>query len=135
MRRLALSLVLVVSGFVAGLVVTGRMRMATDSRAAEAPPAPQPEPAPTNPPEATDLGDIARISLRLPEGLKEAAERAAAAEAISVNAWLVRAIARVLSQPSGPQPPGFPPPPPPGTPGPPSGRGRLGRRVTGFAQA
>jgi hypothetical protein len=103
--------------------------------AGEAPPAPQPEPAPTTPPEATDLGDIARISLRLPEGLKEAAERAAAAEAISVNAWLVRAIARVLSQPSGPQPPGFPPPPPPGPPGPPSGRGRLGRRVTGFAQA
>src|SRR6186713_3059670 len=48
MRRLALSLLLVVSGFVAGLVVTGRMRIATDSRAAEAPPATaEQRPAPT----------------------------------------------------------------------------------------
>ena len=36
----------------------------------------------------------ARISLRLPESLKTAVERAAEREAISVNAWLVRAIAR-----------------------------------------
>jgi hypothetical protein len=79
-------------------------------------------------------GDLARITLRIPEGLKEAVERAAAAEGISVNAWLVRAIAHVVA---GPQPgPGFPPPgfPPPFPPGPP-GRGRLGRRVTGYAQA
>src|SRR5258706_2513066 len=34
-RRLALSLVLVIAGFVAGLVVTGRMRTASDSIAAE----------------------------------------------------------------------------------------------------
>src|SRR5262245_30466291 len=50
-----------------------------------APAAPGPAPAPT--PE----GDLTRITLRLPEGLKEAVERAAAAEGISVNAWLVRA--------------------------------------------
>lgn len=95
--------------------------------AGEAPPS-----GPVQPPttEATDLGDIARITLRLPEGLKEAAERAAAAEAISVNAWLVRAIARVLSEPG---PPGYGIPAPPSTD--PPGRGRLGRRVTGFAQA
>jgi serine protease Do len=37
MRRLALSLLLVVSGFAAGLVVTGRMRSASESRAAEVP--------------------------------------------------------------------------------------------------
>jgi serine protease Do len=36
-RRLTLSLTLVVAGFVAGLVVTGRMRTATDSNAAERP--------------------------------------------------------------------------------------------------
>jgi predicted HicB family RNase H-like nuclease len=36
----------------------------------------------------------ARISLRLPESLKSSVERAADREGISVNAWLVRAIAR-----------------------------------------
>ena len=36
-RRLTLSIVLVVAGFVAGLVVTGRMRTAADSRASELP--------------------------------------------------------------------------------------------------
>src|SRR5687767_10277354 len=44
------------------------------------------------PPPADPAGDVARITLRLPESLKEAVERAAAAEGISVNAWLVRAI-------------------------------------------
>jgi Do/DeqQ family serine protease len=43
-RRLTLPLVFIVAGFSAGLVVTGRMRTATDSRAAEPPPA-TPEPA------------------------------------------------------------------------------------------
>ena len=36
----------------------------------------------------------ARISLRLPESLKTAVERAADREGVSTNAWLVRAIAR-----------------------------------------
>jgi predicted HicB family RNase H-like nuclease len=36
----------------------------------------------------------ARISLRLPESLKGSVERSAEREGISVNAWLVRAIAR-----------------------------------------
>jgi hypothetical protein len=36
----------------------------------------------------------ARISLRLPESLKSAVEKAADREGISTNAWLVRAIAR-----------------------------------------
>jgi HicB family len=36
----------------------------------------------------------ARISLRLPESLKTAVERAAEREGISVNTWLVRSIAR-----------------------------------------
>src|SRR6185436_20094031 len=38
-RRLTFPFVLVVAGFVAGLVVTGRMRTAADSRASEPPPA------------------------------------------------------------------------------------------------
>ena len=36
----------------------------------------------------------ARLTLRLPNALKEAVEAAAAAEAVSANAWLLRAIAR-----------------------------------------
>jgi hypothetical protein len=36
----------------------------------------------------------ARISLRLPESLKTAVERAADREGVSTNTWLVRAIAR-----------------------------------------
>jgi hypothetical protein len=103
-------------------------------------PAAQPGPAAAAPP-VDESGDIARLTLRLPESLKEAVERAAAHESISVNAWLVRAITQVLTGPPGfppPYPPGpFPPgpfPPPPGAP-PAPGRGRMGRRVTGFAQA
>ena len=43
-RRLTLSLMLIVAGFVAGLVVTGRMRTAADSSAAERPTVPAPAP-------------------------------------------------------------------------------------------
>jgi hypothetical protein len=89
--------------------------------AEEAPPAPSSPP----PPADTESGDIARITLRLPEGLKDAVERAAAAESISVNAWLVRAISQMVAGP-GPTHPSM---------GPAPGRGRLGRRVTGYAQA
>ena len=38
----------------------------------------------------------ARITLRLPEGLKTSIEAAAAREGISANAWIVRALARAL---------------------------------------
>src|SRR5438445_9086470 len=48
----------------------------------------------TEPPQASDDGLTARISLRLPESLKGAVELAASREGISVNAWLVRALAR-----------------------------------------
>jgi HicB-like protein involved in pilus formation len=37
-----------------------------------------------------------RITLRLPESLKNSVEAAAAQEGISTNAWLVRSIARML---------------------------------------
>lgn len=41
-----------------------------------------------------------RVTLRLPEGLKTRAERTAAADGISLNTWLVRAIAAAL-EPTG----------------------------------
>ncbi|MCU1601763.1 MAG: hypothetical protein JWO22_2472 [Frankiales bacterium] len=51
-------------------------------------PAPAPEPA----------GDdnAARLTLRLPEALKARAEGAAAAEGLSTNSWLVRAVQSAL---------------------------------------
>jgi hypothetical protein len=57
---------------------------------------PPTEPGPSSAPTATDEGErgaLARINLRLPDHLKERVERAAAAEGLSVNAWLVRAVA------------------------------------------
>ena len=77
-----------------------------------------PAPAPAA---STAEGEQARITLRLPEQLKEAVERAAAAEGISTNAWLVRALWAATTQPTMP---------PPGR-----GSGRSSRRITGFAQA
>src|SRR5579859_7095409 len=80
-----------------------------------------PEPASPSPePATTDSGDQARITLRLPESLKANVDRAAAAEGISVNGWLVRAIAAALADDRPPAPT----------------HGRRGpRRITGFAQA
>lgn len=71
----------------------------------------------------TGAGDLARVTLRLPEPLKEQVERAAAVEGLSVNAWLVRAVATAIGRP----------PTPPTPPSPP--RRGPGRRITGFAQA
>lgn len=48
-----------------------------------------------------DAGNVARINLRLPDQLKERVERAAAAEGLSVNTWLVRAAAAAVDR-SGP---------------------------------
>jgi predicted HicB family RNase H-like nuclease len=56
----------------------------------------------------------ARISLRLPESLKQAVEKAAAREGVSTNAWLVRAIARASESSRGPQ--------------------STGKRLTGYAR-
>ena len=49
LRRLALSVMLIVAGFAAGLVITGRMRTAADSSAAERSPAPAGAPEPRLP--------------------------------------------------------------------------------------
>ena len=51
--------------------------------------------APEEPPTPGD--DLsARITLRLPEGLKAGIEVAAAREGVSTNAWIVRALARAV---------------------------------------
>ncbi len=60
----------------------------------------------------------ARITLRLPEGLKQSVEQAAARDGVSVNTWLVRAIARSAESRTGAGP----------------GR-RGGRRLTGYGQS
>ena len=101
-----------------GATVEVRLR-GRDADFVVTPVAPQPAPAAPPPPTA-DGADLARITLRLPEPLKEQVERAASAEGISVNAWLVRAIgAAVQGRPTMPH----------------LDRPRTGRRITGFAQA
>ena len=64
-----------------------------------------------------DSGDLTRLTLRMPEALKTHVEQMAAAEGISVNSWLVRAVTAAVQRPAGPPPS--------------SG----GKRITGFAQA
>ena len=76
------------------------------------------QPAPGEDGDTEDDGSVARISLRLPDALKTRAERAAAAEGLSLNAWLVRAVAAGLREPRTP---------------PTSGRGP--RRYSGFARS
>ena len=68
--------------------------------------APADEPAAAEPPAppAEDDGPMARINLRLPEQLKAAAEQAAARERLSVNAWLVRAVAAAATGPEAAPP-------------------------------
>ena len=75
---------------------------------------------PTPEPPLEDEG-TARLTLRLPEGLKARAETAAATEGLSVNAWLVKAVTRALD-PAGHRTPWTS-----GGPGP--------RRLTGYGRA
>jgi hypothetical protein len=66
--------------------------------------------------QAGEDGLTSRITLRLPESLKAALEKAAEAEGVSVNTWLVRALQRSVS----------------------GGGGRAvrsGKRITGYAQS
>jgi predicted DNA binding CopG/RHH family protein len=58
----------------------------------------------------------ARITLRLPEGLKGQVEAAASREGISVNAWIVRALGHTVHAPQHRGP-------------------RIGSRLTGFAKS
>lgn len=57
---------------------------------AELPPAGAPAP------DLDDDGTTARVTLRMPEPLKAQAEERAGAEGLSVNAWLVRAVAHAV---------------------------------------
>lgn len=59
---------------------------------------PPPPPAPPLPP-AEEEG-TARVSLRLPEGLKGQVDRAAVRDGMSVNTWLVRAVQRAVAPPA-----------------------------------
>ena len=52
--------------------------------------------APTQPAPADD-GLTARITLRLPDSLKSSLETAASQEGVSLNTWIVKALARGLS--------------------------------------
>lgn len=70
---------------------------------------PEEAPAP-----AGEEGLSARITLRLPEQLKATIELAANREGVSVNAWLVRALARSVSSPR---------------------RRQSGRRLTGYGKS
>jgi hypothetical protein len=70
----------------------------------------------TEEPASPPVGDdalTARITLRLPEALKRSVETAAEREGVSVNTWLVRALARALHGPAR----------------------RSGNRLTGWAQS
>ena len=71
------------------------------------------EPGEPEPDLGGDEGYTARITLRLPEAIKRGVEQAAEREGLSVNSWLVRAIARAVQGPTQ----------------------RSGKRLTGFAQS
>lgn len=85
-------------------------------------PAEEPVSRPAPPPAAGDGADLARITLRLPEWLKQAVEQAATTSGISVNAWLVDAIGAAVK--AGASVKAFPTKP-----------AKSGRRITGFFQA
>jgi hypothetical protein len=68
---------------------------------------------PSRPPPPPDDALTARITLRISDSLKAQVELAAARESLSVNSWIVRALARGLETRSV----------------------RAGRRLTGFAES
>ena len=78
-------------------------------------------PVPSDPQKAETSDDVARITLRLPESIKNSVEQAARSENISVNGWLIGAIAAALSD--GPDQRHA------------SRRGRRSRGFTGFARS
>jgi len=105
----------------AGTVVEVRLRGRDVELIAHAEPASAPE---SFPPPPAPVGDDAaeestsRVSLRLPEALKARAERAAAADSVSLNTWLVHAVSAAIDPTARPR------------------RGApAGRRITGWAQS
>ncbi|XVV08952.1 hypothetical protein ACQP2X_29380 [Actinoplanes sp. CA-131856] len=82
--------------------------------------APEPTAAPAAPPPPpVDGGDLTRLTLRMPEALKTHVEQTAAAEGISVNAWLVRAVTAAVNGPAATPP----------------YQTRSSKRITGYFQA
>lgn len=72
----------------------------------EAPAAPAEPALPAAPYADVESGATTRTTLRLPDQLKAQVELAAARDGISVNTWLIRAVAAALEQPAdrpGPQ--------------------------------
>jgi hypothetical protein len=94
-----------------------RLRTGEAEFAVVQPPAAEPDEAVAEPPEIEEAA-TARINLRLPERLKEGVEEAAARERLSVNSWLVRAIASALAQGERPR----------------SAKGRIGQSYTGWVR-
>ena len=87
------------------LVVTrpGTPDVAPTPPRADAPPA---DGAPAEAPDPLDDTVSSRTTLRLPDQLKARVERAAADEGMSVNSWMVRAIAAALDSPTPTEPRG-----------------------------
>ncbi len=61
-------------------------------------------PAPSPPSSDAEEGGTARITLRVPEQLKNRIEDAAGGDGFSVNTWLTRAVTRALETRDGPPP-------------------------------
>jgi hypothetical protein len=83
------------------------------------PPAPPPPPSP--PPVDPEDSTTARISLRLPDGLKVRIEEAAGSIGASVNSWLVHALQDAVVQTDQPPAPQHVP-------------GRHGKRLSGWVR-
>ena len=86
-----------------------RLRAGSPEFVVATPPAPNEPAAPsvaapgtTTPAPDLDGGASTRTTLRLPDHLKAQADVAAARAGVSVNTWLVRAVAAALEQPAGP---------------------------------
>lgn len=71
------------------------------------------EPAADDEPVEADDEPVARISLRLPQSVKAKVDEVAAADGISTNAWLTRAVMDALVEPGRPPMPPRPPAPGP----------------------
>jgi hypothetical protein len=79
-----------------GQLATGHVELRLAGREPQLLLVAEPEEAAEPPPAGDELS--ARITLRLPEGLKSALEEAAGREGISTNAWIVRALGRALER-------------------------------------
>ena len=84
-----------------------RLRGSDLGFAVTAPPSPEPAPAAAAVAEVApdvDEGETVRITLRLPEQLKARVDEAATRLGVSVNTWLVRAVANAVEPAPHPSP-------------------------------